>query len=205
MGGLNGLQLYDRATDRFTNISMKFSDGTLAAPNISTLLERKNGDILIGTAGHSLFELKEQGDTIMGLQTRHLVTSSLIHCIYEDRQENLWIATGDKGIFRIDRQGQTKQYIHENSIALNTVSSICEDEHGRLYIGSLKRGVFVYHPQTDSFRPITYAPNHNLPVKILYPSTHNEIYIGTDGEGMKTYDIQKNESKKPTSIPPYST
>lgn len=196
VGGLNGLQLYDRATDRFTNISMKFSDGTLAAPNISTLLERKNGDILIGTAGHSLFELKEQGDTIMGLQTRHLVTSSLIHCIYEDRQENLWIATGDKGIFRIDRQGKTKQYAHENSIALNTVSSICEDEHGRLYIGSLKRGVFTYHPQTDSFRPITYAPNHNLPVKILYPSTHNEIYIGTDGEGMKTYDIQEKRIKE---------
>lgn len=196
VGSLNGLQMYDRATDQFTTILMRFPDGNSVAPNISTMLERKNGSILIGTSGHSLFELEQQGDTIKAKQINDLVASSLITCLYEDRKENLWVATSNNGIFRIDPNGQVKQYIKENSVALNTISSICEDKNGQLYIGSLKRGLFAYQPQSDSFSPITYAPKSELPVKILYPSAHNEIYIGTDGEGMKTYDIQEKKIKE---------
>ncbi len=196
VGSLNGLQIYDRATDQFATVPMRFVNGEHADPNVSTVFERKNGDILIGTAGHSLFILETQGDTIKARQINRLVSSNLITCLYEDRERNLWVATGDNGIFRVDGTEQVRHYSNGNSVALNTISSICEDDHGHLYMGSLKRGLFLYQPQTDSFTPIAYAPNPKLPVKILYPYSPNEIYIGTDGDGMKIYDIQAKKIKE---------
>ena len=44
----------------------------------------------------------------------------------------LWIATGDNGIFRFDKNNQSKHYSGEKDIAKNTVSSMCEDKQGNL-------------------------------------------------------------------------
>lgn len=73
---------------------------------------------------------------------------------------------------------------------------MCEDEQGNLYISSLKRGLFIYNEKADTFTPLTYTPNPDLPIKILYPGDQNEIFIGTDGSGMKIYDTQKQKIKE---------
>ena len=104
--------------------------------------------------------------------------------------------TGDNGIFRLDNNNQFKHYSGEKSIAWNTVSNMCEDKQGNLYMGSLKKGLFRYNDKIDTFVPITYTPNPNLPIKILYPEEENQILIGTDGSGMKVYDIQEQKIKE---------
>lgn len=56
VGTLTGLQLYDRARESFTTIPMKFTTGDYYGnANISSIIERKNGDIVIGTSGHGIF------------------------------------------------------------------------------------------------------------------------------------------------------
>ena len=42
------------------------------------------------------------------------ISSNLITYAYEDRKGNLWIATGDNGIFRFDKNNQSKpvSYTH---------------------------------------------------------------------------------------------
>lgn len=196
VGNLNGLQIYDRATDKFTTIPMWFVDDKMAAPNIATMIERKNGDILIGTAGHSLFTLKTEDDSIRGIQLDKLIPSNLITYMYEDSKGNLWVATGDNGIYRFNNEQLIKNYSDERGIALNTISSICEDKDGNIYMGSLKKGLFLYDYATDSFTPVDYAPNPNLPIKTLYPINQDAIYIGTDGQGMKVYDIKEKKFRE---------
>lgn len=197
IGSLNGLQIYDRAKDSFTTIPMYLSSGASIAPNVGVILEQNNGEILIGTSGHSIFLLETQGDSIKAQQIDQFIASNLITYSYQDRKGNLWIATGDNGIFRLDNNNQSKHYSGEKSIALNTVSSMCEDKQGNLYMGSLKKGLFRYNDKTDTFVPITYVPNPNLPIKILYPEEEeNQILIGTDGSGMKVYDIQEQKIKE---------
>lgn len=171
IGSLNGLQIYDRATDSFTTIPMYLSSGDPIAPNIATILERNNGEILIGTSGHSMFILETKGDSINAKQISQFIPSNLIIYTYEDKKRNLWIATGDNGIFRFDKNNQSKHYTGDKDIAKNTVSSMCEDEQGNLYISSLKRGLFIYNEKADTFTPLTYTPNPDLPIKILYPGS----------------------------------
>ena len=196
IGSLNGLQIYDRATDSFTTIPMYLSSGVPIAPNIATILERNNGEILIGTSGHSMFLLETRGDSIKATQISQFISSNLITYIYEDKKGNLWVATGDNGIFRFDKNNQAKHYSGEEDIAKNTVSSMCEDKQGNLYMSSLKKGLFIYDDKKDVFIPLTYTPNPDLPIKILYPGDQNEIFIGTDGSGMKIYDTQKQKIKE---------
>ena len=47
-------------------------------------------------------------------------------------------------------------------------------------MSSLKKGLFIYDDKTDTFIPLKYTPNPDLPIKILYPGDQNEIFIGTD-------------------------
>lgn len=73
---------------------------------------------------------------------------------------------------------------------------MCEDHQGNLYMSSLKKGLFIYNDKADTFIPIIYTPNPNLPIKILYPGNQNEIFIGTDGSGIKIYDTQEQKIKE---------
>lgn len=196
IGSLNGLQIYDRATDSFTTIPMYLSNGEPITPYIATIVERNNGEILIGTSGHSMFLLETKGDSINARQISQFIPSDLIISAYEDKKGNLWVSTGDNGIFRFDENNQSKHYSGEKDIAKNTVSSMCEDHQGNLYMSSLKKGLFIYNDKADTFIPIIYTPNPNLPIKILYPGNQNEILIGTDGSGVKIYDTQERKIKE---------
>ena len=60
-------------------------------------------------------------------------------------------------------------------------------------MSSLKKGLFIYDDKKDVFIPFTDTPNPDLPIKILYPGDQNEIFIGTDGSGMKVYDTQEQK------------
>lgn len=196
VGNLNGMQIHDRATDQFFTIPMKLVDGKPIEPNVGSIIERKNGELMIGTAGHSLFVLKNEGDSIRARQLNQLVPSNLITCLFEDSKENLWVATGDNGIFRICQNGNLVHYPHKNNIAFNNITSICESKQGQLYVGGLKIGLFQYNAQTDSFGCVSDNHGAKLPVKVLYPSDTNNIYIGTDGEGLKLYDIEEKKIKE---------
>lgn len=57
IGTQRGLQLYDPATDLFKEIPILYETGINMSAHISTILERKNGELLIGTSGHAVYSL----------------------------------------------------------------------------------------------------------------------------------------------------
>ena len=136
IGSLNGLQIYDRATDSFTTIPMYLSSGAPIAPNVGVILEQNNGEILIGTSGHSIFLLKTQGDSIKAQQIDQFIASNLITYSYRDKKGNLWIATGDNGIFRLDNNNQFKHYSGEK------VAKLVKRIHYVSFVGMFRSDLF---------------------------------------------------------------
>ena len=191
VGTLNGLQTYDRATGIFSHIPMTFKEGGKLEVNVSTIIERANGEILIGTSGHGIFLLNVTEGHIEAKQLPRFVPSYLINQIYEDRNGTLWIITNDKGIYSIDTNQRMTHYPNGREIVWP--SSICEDKTGNIYVGCLKNGLFKYNPQTNGFTHIKCSSHPELPIKTLYNINQDEIYIGTDGNGMKVYNIQKGQ------------
>src|SRR3712207_526464 len=73
VGTLTGLQTYDRSTERFTDVPMDFNSSPTVNANISSIIERKNGDILIGTSGHGIFTLSPEAKEIKDRQKPDLL------------------------------------------------------------------------------------------------------------------------------------
>jgi ligand-binding sensor domain-containing protein len=58
IGCINGLQLYNRATDSFKEIRIHREDGK-KNPHVTSIIERTNGDIWIATSGQGIISLKK--------------------------------------------------------------------------------------------------------------------------------------------------
>lgn len=196
VGFLNGLQIYNYATDAFTEIPLLFESGNKINAHVSSILERKDGNILIGTAGHGLFLVSTKGNNLSAIQNVQITSSYLIKFLYEDNEQNLWIVTDDKGLIRTNKNNRVKSFFLNNGIPTNNISVICQDKNGNLLAGSLNSGLYLYDKSSDSFVSVPYRDNHSLPVKTLFLNDKNQFFVGTDGNGIKIYDpLQKKISE----------
>lgn len=187
-GFLNGLQIHDHATQTFKEVPLYNSKHIKVSPHIFSIMERKNGDVLIGTSGAGIFKLKK--DPVKGLYAQEiigLVSTNFIQTIFEDHKNNLWILTQSKGVYKIGADNQVSVFFQKNESEGN-LSSICEDANGTIYIGKLNEGLYKYNASTGTFQNISQQYKGHLPIKTLYASGEGEILLGTDGCGVKTYN-----------------
>lgn len=190
IGYFNGLQRYDYPTQRFYEIPMYDSNGTLIHPHITSMLERQNGEILIGTSGSGIFRLiKDKNDHYMG-QMERTVNSNFIQNIFEDNQQRLWVMTQDNGLFSVSSDAKVKpaRYFYENETESN-LSCIVQADNGNIYIGKLNEGLYRFISEEEGFEKIPYSGSH-LAIKDLYVVDQQQIYVGTDNNGMKVFNPQ---------------
>ena len=58
-------------------------------------------------------------------------------CLFCDSRGRLWIGTNDSGLFCYDPQtGEVLSYDTNRGLSSNSIRSICEDNHGNIYIGT---------------------------------------------------------------------
>lgn len=125
----------------------------------------------------------------------------LISCLYEDKDSNLWIGTGNGGICKYDRRkgifasfSSSENTILEGSNDIRTISA---DKEGNIWIGMYGGGVSCFLKQKNTFvRFKNEASNtnslcHNNVLSIL--ADDNKIWIATDGGGLDVYN-QKEKS-----------
>jgi signal transduction histidine kinase/ligand-binding sensor domain-containing protein/DNA-binding response OmpR family regulator len=151
--------------------------------HVTSVLERRNGDLLIATSGHGVFEIKAGSERIQANQVVEFSPSYMVSYLYEDRHESVWIATQDSGIFRLGKDQQLKNYLSSMESG-----SLCEDKEGNVYAGSVAAGLYMYDKQSDSFQLIPSATDAPLAINKLYLSRNGEILVGTEGEGLKIFD-----------------
>ncbi len=113
-----------------------------------------------------------------------------IYCFHEDRQHNLYIATGDAGLIKLDAsRQQLKKYLHNsadsNSILTNNLfaEKIFEDNKGRIWL-STRIGITVLETQTQKFFHFTNQQGkyNSMPAAFWYSFEQDSkgfIYIGT--------------------------
>ncbi|PRY06823.1 signal transduction histidine kinase [Pontibacter ummariensis] len=189
VGYFNGLQLYDHATDSFRQIRLLPEDGKEADAHVLSITERENGEILIGTSGFGVFSLTFEGNQPVIQQRHQFIPAAIIDYLFEDREQRLWVATQDKGLFLIDRNGKTRHFRGIEAPS-NTISGICQDRAGNVYVSSLSNGLFMYKESVGAFQQIPYPPSPELSISTMHMSRREgKLYLGTDGEGVKIYDL----------------
>lgn len=190
-GTMGGLAKYNRNTNSFTSIPL-YKGKQLVNSDITQIIEDEKGILWASSSGEGLFRiLPEQayGECITAVNQlgfRHLST------LLDDGKGNLWIGGENDGLICYNTTNGTIKAFKAPVISENNISSLAKDEYGYIYIGTLTGGLNVYNPFTRQIRQIPYQGRYNLQIKALTYMDH-QLYIGTDGEGLKLYDANKHE------------
>lgn len=190
VGLFSGLQYYDYATETFHSVPLILDDGNSFPAFVTSIIERRNGDLLVATSGHGVFSVKRRHGKMIATQEIKLSPSFMINLLYEDKQENVWVATQDEGLFRLGPGTGIHHYF--SSLSRRTISSVCEDNNGNLYVGDQSTGLYVYNDHEDSFNPVRAQGQMPLRINKLYRSRSGDVFIGTEGEGLYIFHPENN-------------
>jgi signal transduction histidine kinase/ligand-binding sensor domain-containing protein/DNA-binding response OmpR family regulator len=213
IGCIDGLMIYDRNTNLFHEIEIYDGENTRIYPHITSIIERKNGDLWLATSGSGLFSIKKGKKTAkLETQLSESLCSRFLTVVYEDSENRLWIGSENSGLnvysFHTKKlDAYTVSSKAGKRITNDAISAICEGENGTVFVGTLNGGLNKFETNDMIIRPV-YDRNGNkqLPIKTLIFNESKQLFVGTDGYGMKIYNAESEilETYEPISSFPFN-
>ncbi|MFT3751705.1 MAG: two-component regulator propeller domain-containing protein [Paludibacter sp.] len=191
VGTTAGLQLFNRDTEQFSNIRFSYPRVTDFS-YFSCILEDSKGNIWVSTSRSGAICLRAGShQPIYYMQTNSNICSNKINTLFEDRFGNIWIGSQDNGISILNVQNHTLvNYSYNaqdpNSLSSNKVYSVLENADGNILVGTIDGGINLFNYADKRFTR-NYIPAGNI-VFTMKRGNKNNLWIGTDGLGLKSYD-----------------
>ncbi len=192
IGMYGALQTYNG--ERFQNVQTLDLTGRHVPCYVTALLQRKNGDILVGTSGHGVLQLKpgsQEARQIGGI----LRDVQTIHRLMEDSHGMLWLVTENQGLLCYD--GKTITRYFQNLDQRGMVRDVCEDHSGMIYVATANSGLF----RLEGNQPVHIESTGTKHISTLYVSRNGSVLLGYDGLGLA---ILEPKTGKVTDNPYYS-
>lgn len=188
IGLINGICIFNRETGDFRRVECE-AQGEIVKPHISDIVEDKSGDVWFVTSGRGIMKYdatvqKAVRDmSVIGQNGDHFLSAALV-----DKLGYLWVAPSSCSyVYRCNVDGTWNERIFiENNAQISDNSQIIE-AYGHIYLSTDRSGIFCYDEHAHKFRHIDTVENALI---FSICSYNNKLFIGTDGQGLYTYDIQ---------------
>jgi ligand-binding sensor domain-containing protein/class 3 adenylate cyclase len=208
VGTLNGLNIMDRETGKFTNISEQ-QRTYLSNYSISSLFEDKSGVFWIGTKDGALNKFVRTTESFRVFQNEpgnlNSISENNIWAVLEDKNEDVWIGTHGGGLNHINSTtGVITRYYHDpenpNSITSNFINALMQDRNGNIWIGTID-GLNKLNPVTKQFTHYRYDPFDDNTISgdiitSLLETRQGIIWIGTLNDGLTGFDPSTGEIRR---------
>ena len=191
VGTLTGFQLYDPATRTFTNIQA-YIDGMIFPRGINvSCIATIDSVVLVGTSGYGIFVLNNSGDVPTLVQDPDLLPNCFyIEKMLCDSRGNLWVATLDKGVFVLDGN---RRIVGSCLFGGNeSCFSLVEAANG-IYIGTSRGNLIQCGFSADNRLQLPVKKHFRSAIVNLYNADSTTLMIGTDGDGLKVYNVLTDE------------
>jgi len=204
-----GLCRYNRGTQTFTWYEPQRGDGLLSTTMVKSIVGDAEGAMWMGT---SVGVVRITGDTIDRFHTGNSgLSSDYVHCLTLS-DGSIWIGT-ENGISIYDFATGSFSALppdpsNKFGLANRSVRAIFTDPTGVFWIGTFRGGVNVYDRNLTLFglirhelapRPLATGPI----VTSFAEDPQGNVYVGTDGHGLRYFDITQLAISDPgVHIPP---
>ncbi|MGB3076819.1 MAG: two-component regulator propeller domain-containing protein, partial [Chitinophagales bacterium] len=121
-----------------------------------------------------------------------------------DQTQSLWISYDDNGarLLKVD-SGLIKKTIYpqfsgyKTDFADNKINTVFTDSKGRIWVTTIRLGLFLYDPSADDFSQSEYDPLQSMSLAsdfltFLYQDREGFIWIGTGGYGVEYFHPDRN-------------
>lgn len=149
IGTSDGLHRFDKSSGKFNIILHdNRNDETINSNTINSIYKDKAGSLWFGT-GNGLDKFDHATGKFIhywnNIKNKSESSDYFVNTIFEDNSGNFWLGTHN-GIVVFDIKSMTSsRYLHGN---MNSVTSICEDEFGTLWIGTRENGLYSLNKRT---------------------------------------------------------
>ena len=192
IGTVSGLQRYDRTKNGFVNYPLyDATSKALLKPHITAIINSDKDHIVVCTAGHSFYRVdKHTLKVTQDDNTANNQPSSFIRSAYQDSHNNMWLGTETEGciMYRIQKGKciALKQWLNGKYI-----TSIIEDKvSGKILMGSLNRGLFIFDQTSGTVREAKTEDARNCAVRSMLRDSKGRIWVGTNDRGLLLFDAQ---------------
>ena len=161
------------------------------------------GNILLASGPQGIFAVdKIKG--IQKLQKLNIIESTSVLSMTTDLDENIWIGTDNRGLFKMDQSLNlikqiTSSRTEPRGLLSNSVLKIYCDRSNNLWVGN-RHGLCYTRLNNPGFGTVNLQDLHRPNVRSLYIDGKN-LLIGIINEGLFRYDLQTARLEK---IPPYN-
>jgi len=185
IGTSDGLNKFDRETEFFSHYPLIEKGKKNSKTDVVTLLFVDHSGFLWVNANSQLKQLDPTTGKSVALiknkRIQKMFEDMQTHCIFEDKNNNLWIGFSGSGLMKLeaDRNHYTF-YSHQpndpQSLASNQVTTIYEDKNRQLWIGSYLGGLCLFHPESQKFTKVK-NPIFGNEITGIVPVGDNQLWI----------------------------
>ena len=174
----------------FHNTACNYIDGDY----VRNIKSYQDSLMLVATK-HSLYVFSPSTH----LFTKHKLNASNIFKIIKDNDENYWVTTLTKGVFRIDKNGKLYQYSNKyydpHSFPDNMTISAYYDKSGNIWIGTYNEGAVMINLNRKPFLNIYHVPGEESiagnSVFSFVEDDKKNVWIGTE-KGLSVWNRKDN-------------
>lgn len=183
--------------------------------NCVALAEDKFSNIWIATHSNGFYRYNRYKKEIKHF-TENTSNTTIVSKNYTDvvvdMNNNLWIASGDKGLLflkadRLNDENPEFEQIQnipfdERSLNSNLISSLYISQNNILWIGTMGSGINIYDPHQKEFNHVKISLNTDLTnsssnfIRAVYSNNDDNIWLGTHNNGLHIYNRKKNTFSK---------
>lgn len=180
-GTSNGIYIYDYASGSVTNYTK--SNSALRDNLVRSIYHDGDNNAWIGFFGEGIAQYSHDMKLKSFIDKERGLPSNLINHIFADRQDRIWIGTGD-GLVYLQKNDNYKSLQHidtSNNISDNHIRAISQDKRDNIWVSTIG-GISCYNPATGSFK--NYDSHDGIPIGSFMSgsvtiTSDNTIYFGS--------------------------
>jgi signal transduction histidine kinase/DNA-binding response OmpR family regulator/ligand-binding sensor domain-containing protein len=184
-----GLSLFNRDTNSFTNYVANPNDSTSLSSNFITSLKLKQKGLWIGTYGGGVDFFNPISGKFKNYPLYNPLLDTYVNNIwvlFEDKSNRLWAAASNQeGLYNYNSKDDKFEYTHTD---ITGILSIAQQKKKEFWIGTYNTLYqFDLNDGIKSFYSVGY------PIRSIKIVTEKEILIGTEGGGLILLDTYSKE------------